>query len=108
MGQRGNKFIPAVGPGYDDTLIRPWNAQNVRPRRNGGYYDEMWRVATNLWPHAVSITSYNEWGEGTQIEPAIPYTSPQGRKYQDYLPNSPDYYLKKTAEWAGAFKEQSC
>ena len=24
---------------------------------------------------AVFVTSYNEWGEGTQIEPAVPHTA---------------------------------
>lgn len=107
LARSGKKFVPAVGPGYDDTLIRPWNAHNVRPRQQGGYYDAMWQAALDLGPHAVSITSYNEWGEGTQIEPAVPYTSPQGRKYQDYLPEAPDFYLSKTAKWAKEFRS-SC
>lgn len=108
LDKRGKLFVPAVGPGYDDTLIRPWNAHNVRKRNRGAYYDKMWRTAVNLRPHGVSITSYNEWGEGTQIEPAAPYTSPQGKKYQDYSPDPPNFYIVRTAEWAGAFKNQTC
>jgi len=42
LAKRGKLFVPAVGPGYDDTLIRPWNAHNVRDRRLGDYYDTMW------------------------------------------------------------------
>jgi len=103
----GKFFVPAVSPGYDDTLIRPWNAHNVRIRGEGRYYDAMWEAAVHLQPHSVSITSYNEWGEGTQIEPAVPYTSPQGRRYQDYSPNSPEAYLEKTAAWATTFRK-SC
>eukprot|EP00927_Polykrikos_kofoidii_P017967 TRINITY_DN18250_c0_g1_i1.p1 TRINITY_DN18250_c0_g1~~TRINITY_DN18250_c0_g1_i1.p1 ORF type:complete len:401 (+),score=50.35 TRINITY_DN18250_c0_g1_i1:101-1303(+) len=99
LRRHGKKFVPAVGPGYDDTLIRPWNAHNVRGRRGGGYYDAMWKEAVDLHPHAVSITSYNEWGEGTQIEPAVPYTSSQGRRYQDYSPDPPEFYLTRTRAW---------
>mmetsp|Transcript_93809 Transcript_93809/g.265325 ORF Transcript_93809/g.265325 Transcript_93809/m.265325 type:complete len:394 (-) Transcript_93809:90-1271(-) len=108
LDKRGKLFVPAVGPGYDDTLVRPWNAHNVRDRRQGGYYDGMWESAVDLQPHAVSVTSYNEWGEGTQIEPAQPYTSPQGRRYQDYLPEGPDFYLRRTAHWAGEFRNKAC
>ena len=33
-------------------------------------YDGMWRTAIRAKPDLVTITSYNEWHEGTQIEPA--------------------------------------
>jgi len=60
----------SVGPGYNDTLIRPWNDRNTRSRNKGKYYEDMWRRAIRANPHSISVTSYNEWGEGTQIEPA--------------------------------------
>ena len=59
---------PSVGPGYD---ARQATAdERVRPRRNGARYDGMWRGAIRARPDLVTITSYNEWHEGTQIEPA--------------------------------------
>ena len=36
----------------------------------GKYYDDMWRAAVDAAPKVVAVTSYNEWGEGTQIEAA--------------------------------------
>ena len=42
----------------------------VRPRRDGATYDSMWRGAVQARADLVTITSYNEWHEGTQIEPA--------------------------------------
>ena len=68
---RGLRFVPSVGPGYDDTKIRPWNAENVRPRRHGDYYRFMWERALESGADDVSVVSWNEWGEGTQIEPAV-------------------------------------
>ncbi len=59
---------PSVGPGYD--ARRAGLDVRVRPRRNGATYDGMWRSALRARPDLVTITSYNEWHEGTQIEPA--------------------------------------
>jgi hypothetical protein len=59
---------PSVGPGYDARLATRQEA--VRDRENGTTYDRMWKTAIRANPDVVSITSYNEWQEGTQIEPA--------------------------------------
>ena len=59
---------PSVGPGYD--ARRATGDLRVRPRRNGATYDAMWRGAVTARADLVTITSYNEWHEGTQIEPA--------------------------------------
>ena len=87
------------GPGYDDTRIRPWNGANTHARDGGAYYEAMWREALALRPHAVSITSYNEWGEGTQIEPARPHTTADGTAYLDYGAEH-GLYLRLTSRWA--------
>jgi len=95
-------FIPSIGPGYDDTGVRPWNARNSKNRNRGLYYKEMYKYAlstlkiqTNVQP-VLSITSYNEWHEGTQIEPAV---TRQG--YLDYgLDLSPHGYLQLTKEFS--------
>jgi glycoprotein endo-alpha-1,2-mannosidase len=96
----------SVGPGYDDVRIRPWNAINQRPRLEGRYYDDKWVKAIEAQPHYVSVTSYNEWMEGTQIEAAVPKSIPKTifddkpYTYNDYAPLSPNYYVDKTIEWA--------
>ena len=59
---------PSVGPGYD--AFRGNGDTRVKPRRNGATYDSMWRAALSARADLVTITSYNEWNEGTQIEPA--------------------------------------
>lgn len=88
-------FIPSVGPGYVDTRVRPWNARNARERRNGLYYETSWRTALATTARMISITSFNEWHEGTQIEPTVPYTF--GRyTYISYYPKQPNFYLELT------------
>ncbi len=96
-------FIPCVAPGYIDTRIRPWNGVNTRDRESGAYYDRMWSAVLGVSPELVGITSFNEWHEGTQIEPAVPKQIP-GFTYLDYRPLSPGYYLKRTAYWIGKLK----
>ena len=59
---------PSVGPGYDARLATRHAV--VRPRNDGLTYDRMWKTALGADADIVTITSYNEWQEGTQIEPA--------------------------------------
>jgi glycoprotein endo-alpha-1,2-mannosidase len=107
-------FVPSVGPGYDDTRIRPWNARNAKSREESAYYHRMWTTALELDtpPPIVSITSWNEWHEGTQIEPAAP--GKVGRavggaaqyQYLDYRPLPPDHYLTQTRQFVTLYHQR--
>jgi glycoprotein endo-alpha-1,2-mannosidase len=96
-------FIPSVGPGYIDTRVRPWNAVNTKDREDGAYYDRMFQAARDSKVKWIGITSFNEWHEGTQIEPAKPFSNGD-ITYKDYRPQKPEYYLKKTRLWLEKFK----
>jgi len=95
-------FIPCVAPGYKDTRIRPWNGRNTRQREQGAYYDRMFEAAIRINPELIAITSFNEWHEGTQIEPAIPKKEGD-YQYEDYLPRPSEWYLNRTAYWLDKF-----
>jgi glycoprotein endo-alpha-1,2-mannosidase len=71
---------PSVGPGY--SAQRATGDTRTKPRRLGATYDAMWHTAVAARPDQVTITSYNEWNEGTQIEPARSMGVPNG--YQSY------------------------
>ncbi len=97
---------PSVGPGYDGR--RAGEASGTRPRRNGSTYDRLWAAALAATPDIVSVTSYNEWGEGTQIEPALPH-----RGYASYDgawglvgAAAETAYLTRTAYWAARLHAQ--
>lgn len=94
-------YIPSVMPGFQ-TLREP---KGVNFPRNGGRtYSDQWEAAlgTGVEPDLVTITSFNEWHEGTQIEPARPdMTNGAGRTYSDYEALPPEGYLELTAEWIG-------
>ena len=96
-------FIPCVAPGYIDTRIRPWNDGNTRDREQGAYYDRSFGAAIAVKPEIIGITSFNEWHEGTQIEPAVPKTVGD-YTYQDYSPREPAWYLDRTAHWVARYE----
>ncbi len=95
-------FIPCVGPGYLDTRVRPWNSATTRSREEGAYFDRMFQRAIEVHPPLIGITSFNEWHEGTQIEPAVP-NSLKDYTYEDYAPLGPGYYLERTRYWVEKF-----
>ena len=95
-------FMPSVGPGYLDTRIRPWNAENTKLRDHGIYYEAAFESALKVHPQVITVTSFNEWHEGTQIEPAVAWKT-AGYVYEDYQPEGPLLYLNLTRKWVGRF-----
>jgi glycoprotein endo-alpha-1,2-mannosidase len=94
---------PSVGPGYDGA--RAGEAPVTKARRAGATYDSLWSAVLAARPDYVTVTSYNEWGEGTQIEPAASRSG-----YQSYSgswgltgASAATAYLMRTAYWAGRF-----
>jgi glycoprotein endo-alpha-1,2-mannosidase len=95
---------PSVGPGYDASQAT--GDTRVKPRLNGATYDSMWNAALRAGADVVTITSYNEWGEGTQIEPAG-----RGGRYESYDGAyglrgraARRAYITRTAYWTGVLK----
>jgi hypothetical protein len=103
---------PSVGPGYD--ARRGSGDPRVKPRRDGATYDSMWHAAVAAKADRVTITSFNEWHEGTQIEPA-------GRRRRHGLYRYGTYdgawgthgaaaksaYLARTRYWSDVFRSTS-
>ncbi len=103
---------PSVGPGYD--AKRGDGDTHFKPRRNGGTYDAMWRAAIASSADQVTITSFNEWHEGTQIEPAAPSRRLGRIRYFSYDgawglhgPQAEFSYLARTGYWSDIFKSTS-
>lgn len=77
-------------PGYDDTRLAGQRGGTFRRDRAGGaYYRETFRGARESGADWVVITSFNEWPEGTYIEPSEAYG---------------DFYLKLTGELVREWK----
>jgi glycoprotein endo-alpha-1,2-mannosidase len=102
---------PSVGPGFD--ARRATGDTRVKLRRDGKTYDSMWKAALKAAADVVTITSYNEWQEGTQIEPAAPASRRGGYVYASYDGAwglrglaAGNAYLDRTAYWSRVFQQQ--
>jgi glycoprotein endo-alpha-1,2-mannosidase len=112
---------PSVGPGYD--ALRATGDTHIRQRDGGATYDAMWKAAIQAGADRVTITSYNEWHEGTQIEPALTplprkiavaggrASSPVAQAYASYDgtygmhgKQAARAYLVRTAYWTGLYR----
>lgn len=76
-----------VIPGYDDTKIRSPGID--AKRMNGETYRILWEAAVEAGCDWVLITSWNEWHEGSEIEPSWEHG---------------DQYVRFTKEFASRFK----
>jgi hypothetical protein len=84
-------YVATVMPGYDDRKTGRGNAFAVG-REDGAYYERSWQAAIASAPDWIIITSFNEWPEGTYIEPSQAF----GNKYLDL-----------TGKWAAAFRNSA-
>ncbi len=74
--QRVVNFIPNVIPGYDDTIRGSGQAASLP--RSVEFFDNYFQAALQYLEPAqdwnvIMVTSFNEWHEGTTIEPAEEY-----------------------------------
>lgn len=65
-------WVATVMPGYNDVRIRPGSGF-VQDREGGGYYQRSWQAAIGSQPNWIVITSFNEWPEGSYIEPSAAF-----------------------------------
>ncbi|MGB9797636.1 MAG: glycoside hydrolase family 99-like domain-containing protein [bacterium] len=87
--KRGKISCATVIPGYDDSNVRQ-NNPIVRLREDGKLYQKLWEDAIKADVDWVLICSFNEWHEGTEIEPSVEYGK---------------FYLQLTREYANRFKK---
>lgn len=101
----GRIACATVVPGFDDTgngARRSWKCEVHRllsrgkpfvlEREGGRTYQSLWESAAQASPDWVLVTSFNEWIEGTQIEPSV---------------KAGDLYIRLTERNANHFKAGS-
>ena len=94
-------YVPSVIPGF--SAKRVGYAENTYvPREDGSTFDTQWTSALNtgVEPALVTITSFNEWHEGSMIEPPqFRASDGNGYTYTDFGTLPPEGYLTLTHSW---------
>lgn len=84
---KAKHWVATVMPGYDDTRIRA--SGFAQDRAGGAYFTQSWQAAIASQPLWIVINSFNEWPEGTYIEPSVAYG---------------EQYIGLAASWSSTFK----
>lgn len=96
----GAWYVPSVLPSF--ITMRIGSRTPYLPRENGKTYDAQWQAVldSGVEPQMMTVTSFNEWHEGTQIEPSMPSSEiPSSYAYLDYEDLDPNAYLDATGAW---------
>lgn len=72
-GQLGY-WVGVASPGFDDSGVNGWGqAPRITDRRGTQEYEDNWQQVLEANPDAVQIVTWNDFQEGTTIEPAREY-----------------------------------
>jgi hypothetical protein len=66
-------WAAGIIPGYNDTRVPGRTGTYIVARNNGATYSASWEGAIASNPDLITITSFNEWFEGSMIEPSVTY-----------------------------------
>jgi len=68
-------FVPSVMPAYNDKSLKG-RSRPALERLDGKFYEDFWGIANKYCDprlNIILVTSFNEWHEGTEIEPSREY-----------------------------------
>ncbi|MCW4047496.1 MAG: hypothetical protein NWE99_08060 [Candidatus Bathyarchaeota archaeon] len=70
-------FIATIVPGFNNAVASNYSPESLKSivdRQSGSTYRRFWQIAKDSSPDGYAITSFNEWHEGTEIEPSMEYS----------------------------------
>ena len=104
---RGIDFFPTVGPGYNKERLDTWSYKLTRKREGFNYYDRMWNKSIDIEPTSIIINSFNDWLEGTSIEPVVSRKGFELDETNCAGKNADSYsFIDRTKYWINIYKKQ--
>lgn len=98
---RGIEFVPAVAPGYNTERTDAWSYRSTREREQCAAYDAAWERCVRTRPNVVVVDSFNDWFEGTAIEPEVTRAGYEAET--DAMA-----YIERTRLWIDRYKSEVC
>lgn len=94
---RVNLVVGGPNPGFDDSGVNGWGkGPRITDRRGTQEYRDTWDEALRFRPDAVQIATWNDFQEGTTIEPAEEY----GFTFLDLTEQYVERYTGRAADTA--------
>ena len=101
----GALYVPSVMPGNSAQRVG-YPPDTLVARQDGAVFSQQWTAALGVGvaPELVTITSFNEWHEGSMLEPAaVGVVDGLGHAYADFGALAPEGYLDLARQWIGRF-----
>lgn len=81
VNENDMEFIPMVFPGFDDRMNTCWGQDRLTPRSQEQFKDLLELADEYRTTDMIDIATWNDWTEGTQIEPGSFRETEYGTEY---------------------------